>query len=87
MVKGSVVYNARILPSVGIFEVLELKVRTVTDDYFVGVDKIEKRAHLYPMSAINESIFDNREDALKRVKFAEKYMNKNISDETYYEEN
>lgn len=86
MVKGSVMYNARIIPNVGIFEILELKIRTVTDEWFVGVDKDSRRAHLYPMSAINETVFEKREDALKRVKFAEKYMNKHISDEISYEE-
>lgn len=86
MNNGSVVYHARVLPRTGIFEIQELKVRTVTDTYFVGVDKDTKRAHLLPLSEINESVFEDRRDALKRVKFAENNMNKHISEETYYEE-
>lgn len=83
---GSIVYHSRIVPNVGIFEICELKVRTVEDTYFVGVDKETKRAFLLPLSSVNETIFENRMDALKRVKFAEQYMNKHISEETDYEE-
>lgn len=86
MTKGAVVYHSRILPSVGIFEIMELKVRTVTDSYFVGVDKQTKRAMLFPLSSINETVFENRSDALQSVKFAEKYLKKDISEETFYEE-
>lgn len=35
--KGMVLYYARILKAVGIYEVSELLIRTVEDDYFVGV--------------------------------------------------
>ena len=45
--KGQIVYYARILPSVDIFEILELKIRTVEDDYFVGTDNNTQQAFLF----------------------------------------
>lgn len=40
-------YFARILPKVGIYDVCELTVRTVGEDYFVGIDKRDKQAHIF----------------------------------------
>lgn len=34
-----VLYYARIIPRVGIFDVCQLKIRTVKEDYFVGWTK------------------------------------------------
>lgn len=45
--KGDVVYYARIMPTVGIYEVCELLVRSLYDTYFVGVDKRDKHAYLF----------------------------------------
>lgn len=39
-------YYARILPRVGIYEVCELILRTVRNDWFVGIDKRDKHAFL-----------------------------------------
>lgn len=86
MNKGSILYHSRILPNAGIFEICEIKINTVTDTYFVGVDKDTKKSFLFPYSAINETVFEDRKYALERVKFAEQYMNKNISNEKDYEE-
>ena len=49
---GDVVYYARIMPTLGIYDVCELKIRTITATYFVGMDKRDKRAFLLPYSAI-----------------------------------
>lgn len=83
--KGQIVYYARIMPSVGMYEILELKLRTVTDEYFVGIEKREKHAYLFGYSTLNKCIFEDRRDALKFVKEAEKNK-KEISEEIYYEE-
>lgn len=83
--KGQIIYYARIMPTVGIYEILELKLRTVTDDYFVGVEKRDKHAYLFSYAALDKYIFINRQDALKLVKEAEKNK-KEISTETYYED-
>ena len=85
--KSDIVYHTRILPSLGIYDLDELKIRTVTEDYFVGTEKKEKKAFLFPYSSINETIFLNRKDALHKIKEAESNKpNINISTETYYEE-
>ena len=36
--KGDKVYYARIMPNLGLYEVCELKIRTVEDDYYVGLE-------------------------------------------------
>lgn len=73
--KGQIVYYARILPTVDIFEILELKIRTVEEDYFVGTDNNTQQAFLFSNKAINKTIFFERKDALKIVKKAEKSLN------------
>ena len=50
--KGDIVYYSRIMPSIGIFDVYDLKVRTIADTYFVGIDKRDKKAFLLPYSAV-----------------------------------
>lgn len=83
--KFDIVYHTRIYPTIGIYDLDELKIRTVTEDYFVGLEKKEKKAFLFPYSSIGKTIFLNRKDALKMVKEAEKNREV-ISTETYYEE-
>lgn len=83
--KSDIVYYARIFPMLGIYEVEELKVRTVKEDYFVTVEKRTKRSYLFGYDVIGEDVFIERKDALAKVKLAEKNK-KPISTETYYEE-
>lgn len=83
--KKDIVYYARAMINVGIFEVIELKVRTVADDYFTGIDDKTKHAFIFNMSDLNRTVFFDRREALKVVKEAEKNK-RNISEETYYEE-
>ena len=79
------VYYARILDQVATYEICELRIRTIEDDYFVGIDKRDKHAYLFSNDELNKKVFYNRSDALCIVKEAEK--NKRvISNETYYEE-
>lgn len=83
--KRDTVYHTRVYPLLGMYELDELKVRTVTDTYFVGIEKHTKKAFLFPYSAIGNIVFFDRSEALKKVKDMEK--NKvEISNETYYEE-
>ena len=51
--KKDTVYYARIIPTTGIYEVCELHIRTVEDDYFVGIDKRDKHAYLFGYNAID----------------------------------
>ena len=82
---GNTIYYARIMPTLGIYDVCELKIRTVTDTYFVGTDKRDKRAYLFSYNAVGKCIFSNRKDAVEKVIMAEESSPK-VSKETYYEE-
>ena len=85
--KNDVLYYARISHNLGMYELCELKVRTVKNTYFVGLENRTKVAFLFGYSLIGETIFFHRKEALSKVKEAEKNKpNINISTETYYEE-
>ena len=83
--KGDILYYSRVNPKAGIYDLCELKIRTVTDTYFVGVDKRDKQAHIFGYNALNSIVFENRAEALNKVKQAQK-NNKETPQETYYEE-
>lgn len=83
--KKDIVYYAKIMPSVGIYDLCELKIRTVEDDYFVGLDKHDKHAYLFSNDSLDRTVFKDRETALKLIKEAEKNKTK-VSNESYYEE-
>lgn len=72
MQKKDKLYYARILPSTGTYEVCELTVRTVEEDYFVGVDKRDKHAYLLPYFEIDKTAFVDRQVALDLVLRKEK---------------
>ena len=82
---GNTIYYARIIPTLGIYDVCELKIRTITDTYFVGTDKRDKRAYLFSYNAVGKCIFSNRKDAVEKVITAEE-SNPKASKEIYYEE-
>ena len=83
--KGIVVYFARILRQVGTYEIIELLIRTVEDDYFVGVDKRDKHVYLFSYNNLNKLIFSDRQECLDIVLDSEKNAPK-ISSEKEYEE-
>lgn len=88
---GDIVYYAQIMPTIPLFEVIELKVRTINetnsnDRWFVGIDKHSKHAYMFESDSINNSIFLNRKDALQIVKREEQKCNKKDNDERLYEE-
>lgn len=85
MKKGDIYYYAHIIPTVGIYDLLEVKIRSVYDTYFVGLEKFSKQVFLFNYSDINKTLFEDRKIALKVVKEAEKNK-KNIPTEIYYEE-
>ena len=84
--KGQKLYYARIIPSANIYDVCELVVRTVEEDYFAGIDKHDKHVYLFSYSHIDNIIFINRKEALDKVLAMEenKIIN-NVANETYYE--
>ena len=83
--KKDTVYYTRIIPNCGIYDVLELKIRTVTDTCFVGVEKRDKQCFLLSYNDIGKIVFKDRKDAVMKVKEAEEHK-KVISDEILYEE-
>ena len=78
-------YFARILPKVGIYDVCELTVRTVGEDYFVGIDKRDKQAHIFGYDRVGSDVFSSRNVALEKVQTAEKNKTK-TPQEVFYEE-
>lgn len=81
-----ILYHARIIPNCGIYDVLEVKVRSVYDDYFVVVEKRYKHAFLFYYSNLGKTIFRDRKQALEKATNAEKNKKKIVSEETFYEE-
>ena len=79
--KGDVVYYSQCLESCGVFEVLELTLRTVEDTWMVGVETKEKHAHLLYKNDIDKCIFFNRHDALMTVKEAESSCKRKFTEE------
>lgn len=84
--RKDIVYYSRIIPTSGIYDVYELIIRTVEDDWFVGIEKRDKHAYIFNDADINKVVFKNRNDALKKVLAAEENKKETTSDETYYEE-
>ena len=70
--KNDILYYARILPSAGLYEICELKIRTVMDTWFVGIEKREKHAYLFGYQDIGTILFYDRGIALDRILDAEK---------------
>ena len=72
MKRKDIVYYARIQPTLGVYDVLELIVRTVENDWFTGMDKRDKRVYLFSNKDINNIVFTDRKIALNKVKEVEK---------------
>lgn len=66
--KGDIVYYARIMPKTEIFEVLELKVRSIYPTYFVSVEKRTKCSFLFAYKDIGTHVFFDRKICLDMVK-------------------
>lgn len=64
LVKGQKVYYARIFETVGMFEVIDLKIRAVEDTWFTGTEQRTKQAFLFGMNAIGKTVFLDRQQAL-----------------------
>lgn len=84
--KKDTVFYTRIIPQAGIYDVLELKIRTVEDTWFVGIEKRDKQAFLFPDNTLGKTIFTDRKKALGKVKIAESSKKENINNQVYYEE-
>ena len=74
MTRGDIYYYGRALSS-GVFEICELKINTITSNYFTGVDKRDKRTYLFDNSDIDKIVFKNRQDALNYIRDKESKYN------------
>ena len=78
MKKGDSYYYGRVLRG-GVFEVCDLKIVSVTDDYFTGFEERTGRTYLFDYTDLNVAVFKHRKDALEMVKMEEsKYDYKNL---------
>ena len=68
------------------YDVLDLKVRTVEENYFVGSEESTKQAFLFHYNDLDDVVFIHRTDALKEAKEREKHMVKRNYTEVDYEE-
>ena len=82
---GDTLYYARIMPKLDVYDVYDLKVRTVEDTYFSTIDKRDKKSYLFSYNDIGKTVFINREEAVNKTKEAEKNKPK-VSAEIFYEE-
>jgi hypothetical protein len=73
-----IVYATRIMPTLGIYELCELMVRYVEDNWFTGIDKRDKRVYSFTLKDYKTRIFKKRIDALNVIKEAEKNKPKRI---------
>lgn len=80
--KKDVIFYARILEPVGVYEVEELVVRAIHDTWFSAIEKRSKRAYLFSYSAIGTELFFDREEALQKVLDAEQNKKITVSSET-----
>ena len=67
MEKGDQVCFCSVVPSCGIYEILDLTIRTVSDDYYVGTDEKTKQAHLFKEDMIDKYVFRHRSDAVEAL--------------------
>lgn len=68
MIVGDTCYYCSVVPSCGIYEIEELKIRTVGDGYYVGVNDKTKQASLFNEDMIDVYVFNHRIDALEALR-------------------
>lgn len=65
---GDVVFYTRIIPTADIYDLLEIKLRTVEDTYIVGCDAKDHTAYLISEIEAETCIFTSRKDALDKIR-------------------
>ena len=83
--KNDIVYYARIMPKLDVYDVYELRVRTVENTYFSIIDKRDKKSYLFSYNDIGKTVFFDWQEAVDKTKEAEKNKPK-VNAEIFYEE-
>lgn len=65
---GSTCFYCDVVPQCGIYECEELKIRTKTDDYYVGVNTKTKQARPFTENMIDTYVFVHRIDAVQALR-------------------
>ena len=75
--KGDIVLYARVLPKVGYYELLELKLNIKDDQHCVGVESTTKRSYIFSRSLAEQVLFINRRAGIDYLD-EKKLENKNV---------
>ena len=72
------VYYARIIPSTGTYELLDLCIRAITPTWFSTYDTAKNSMYsfLFNNTDLGKDVFLDRKEALNRVKYAEEHGKK-----------
>ena len=66
--KNDTVYFVKISPNPEFAEIYDLHIRTVSEDYYVGLDNTtNKHAYVFKEKDIDKTIFLDRTDALEKM--------------------
>lgn len=76
MKSGDIVYLARTIPLCNIYEVLELKVTTITNSYMIGVDIETRTSYPFSKSDIGKRIFTSYDEARNAIDLLRKEKTK-----------
>lgn len=68
MEKGDVVYYCDVVPSCNTYEIVELVIRTIGEDWAAGYDAKTKQAHLFKFDMFDKYVFADRYSALEALK-------------------
>lgn len=77
--KGETYYFARIIPYIS-YDVLDIKIRTVEQGWFCGIENRDKQAFLFNNEDLNTIVFEDRIEALRVCKIAEEKFGRKYKD-------
>lgn len=69
--KGQELYYAQIMERFGYYNVIDLKVRSIGDNWLVAIEKNSPKAYCFNEHDFGEILFTDRLEALNKVKVAE----------------
>lgn len=84
VIKGEKVYYARVLIPVDVFDLCDLRVRTVGENWFSACEEKTHQAFIFNNKDLGTRVFKDRKEALKVVKDGQKNRIK-VSKEVDYE--